>query len=146
MVITQKIEFTSKKQLDFTDITDAVRDTVRESGAKGGMVVVFSQHTTMGVVINHHEPMLLQDMTHVLQRLVPVDAQYAHDVFELRSTRTPSDGRSNGHSHCKAMLLGGDVTIPLADGELLLGERQSILAVDLDGPRTRDIIIHIVSV
>ncbi len=142
---TETVQFTSNTQIDFVDVTDAVRDVVAKSGITNGVVTIFAAHTTMGVVINHNEPMLLQDMAHVLQRLVPIDAQYAHDVFELRSGRV-SDGRSNGHSHCKAMLMGSSESVPLADGALLLGARQSIMAVDVDGPRTRDVTVHIVGV
>jgi secondary thiamine-phosphate synthase enzyme len=97
----------------------------------------------MGVMINQNEPMLLQDFMRVLYKLVPVDDQYSHDLFELRRSRT-ADGRSNGHSHCKSMILGIDVTIPVEKGKLVLTERQTIFAVEFDGARKRDMLIQVI--
>jgi secondary thiamine-phosphate synthase enzyme len=63
-------------------------------------------------------------------------------MFELTKV-TKSDGRSNGHSHCMNIFLGNSETIPVENGVLLLGERQSIFFVELDGGRKRDYIIHV---
>jgi len=55
-----------------------------------------------------------------------------------------SDGRSNGHSHCKAILLGNSETIPVEKGKLLLTERQNIFAVEFDGSRKRDVFVQVI--
>ncbi len=141
-VFTQEITCPSHEYIDFVDITDDVREAVAHSGVTSGSVVVYTPHTTTAVVINHNEPMLLQDFMRMLYRLVPVEEQYAHDLFELRRGAI-SDGRSNGHSHCKALLLGVSETIPLVEGVMMLGKMQSIFAVDLDGPRKRSVIVHV---
>jgi len=86
--------------------------------------------------------MLLQDFMRVLYKIVPVDDQYSHDLFELRRDEK-ADGRSNGHSHCKALLCGTSETIPLTKGALLLTDIQSIFAVEFDGARSRDIVVQI---
>jgi secondary thiamine-phosphate synthase enzyme len=96
----------------------------------------------MGVAINHNEAMLLQDFMRILYKIVPVDDQYSHDIFELRR-ETSSDGRSNGHSHCKAILLGNSETVPVEKGKLVLTERQNIFAVEFDGARKRDVFIQV---
>ncbi len=141
-ILTQKITCVTKVQTDFYDITDDVRALVAQSGITNGTVCVFAQHTTMGVLINHNEPMLLKDIARVLDGLAPVNSQYAHDLFELRRGST-SDGRSNGHSHCKAAFIGTSEHVPVVDGRLALSEIQSIFAVDLDGPRNRDVLVQI---
>ncbi len=139
----EKIDLESKTQIEFMDITDKVQEIIDHSGVREGQVLVYVPHTTMGIAINHNEPMLVQDFMRVMYKLVPVDDHYSHDLFELRR-ESQSDGRSNGHSHCKSILLGNSETIPIERGKLLLTERQSIFAVEFDGSRKRDIFIQVI--
>ncbi len=139
----EKIDLESKAQIEFIDITDRVQEIIDRSGVREGQVLVYVPHTTMGVSINHNEPMLLRDFMRILYKIVPVDDQYSHDLFELRRDSS-ADGRSNGHSHCKAILLGNSETIPVEKGKLFLTDRQSIFAVEFDGARKRDIFIQII--
>jgi secondary thiamine-phosphate synthase enzyme len=139
----ERIDLESKTQIEFMDITDRVQEIIDRSGVREGQVLVYVPHTTMGVAINHNESMLLQDFMRVLYKIVPVDDQYSHDLFELRR-ESSSDGRSNGHSHCKAILLGTSETIPVEKGRLLLTERQTIFAVEIDGSRKRDVFIQVI--
>ncbi|MEI7891279.1 MAG: secondary thiamine-phosphate synthase enzyme YjbQ [bacterium] len=141
----QKIEFESKNQIEFFDITQDVQDAIDVSMVREGNVVVFAPHSTMGVIINHNEPMLMQDFMRVLYRLAPMDDRYSHDLFELRKT-SKSDGRSNGHSHCKAFLTGVSQTIPIEKGKMLLTSKQSIFAVEFDGSRKRDVIVQVMGI
>lgn len=138
-----EIKFETKSQIEFVDITQSVRDAVDTSKIREGQVCVFVPHTTMGVMINHNETLLLQDFARVLYKLAPVDDRYTHDLFELKRGSALSDGRSNGHSHCKAMILGSSETIPVSHGEILLGARQSIFIVELDGSRKRDVVVQV---
>jgi secondary thiamine-phosphate synthase enzyme len=139
----ERIEFKSTTQIEFVDITDRVQEVIDRSGIREGQVLIYVPHTTMGVAINHNEPMLLQDFMRVLYKIVPVDDQYSHDLFELRR-ETKSDGRSNGHSHCKAILLGNSETVPVEKGKLLLTSLQNIFAVEFDGARERDVVIQVI--
>jgi len=139
----EKIDLESKTQIEFMDITDKVQEIVDHSGVREGQVLVYVPHTTMGIAINHNEPMLVQDFMRIMYKLVPVDDHYSHDLFELRR-ESGSDGRSNGHSHCKSILLGNSETIPVEKGKLLLTEHQSIFAVEFDGSRKRDIFIQVI--
>ena len=93
-------------------------------------------------MINHNEKMLLQDFTNFLYKLAPADQKYSHDLFEIKK-ENKGDGRSNGHSHCKAALLGSSEAVPIAKGKMILSDVQNILAVELDGSRKRDIVVHI---
>ncbi|HAS00178.1 MAG: hypothetical protein US57_C0006G0031 [Candidatus Moranbacteria bacterium GW2011_GWC2_37_73] len=141
----QKIDLESKNQIEFFDITEKVQEIVEASGVRDGNVVVFAPHTTMGVIINHNEPMLIQDFMRVLYKLAPMDDRYSHDLFELRRS-SKSDGRSNGHSHCKSFLIGVSQTVPIEKGKLLITEKQSIFAVEFDGARKRDVTIQVMGI
>jgi len=140
---TKKIEITSKSQIEFIDITDQVDEVIANSGIREGQVLIFSPHTSASIVINHNESMLVHDFMRILYKLVPVGERYSHDLFEISRSKT-SDGRSNGHSHCKSMLLGISETVPIEKGKMMLTQKQSRFAVELDGSRTRDIIIQVI--
>ena len=141
----QSVPFESRTQIDFVDITQNIRDIVKESSIRQGQVTIFVPHTTMGVVINHNEPLLLQDFMRILYKVAPVDDHYSHDLFEIRKER-PSDGRSNGHSHCKALLIGSSETILVERGDLILSPLQSVFAIEFDGARKRDVIVQVMGI
>lgn len=141
-IYKQKIDLESKTQIEFIDITDRVQEIIDSSGIREGMVIVYVPHTSMGVAVNHNEPMLLQDFMRVLYKLAPVDDQYTHDLFEIRKDKR-ADGRSNGHSHCKSLLMGVSETIPVEKGKLMITDRQNIFAVDFDGSRKRDVVVQV---
>ena len=110
------------------DITDRVAATIPDDAS--GVCTVFSQHTTMGVVVNEAESRLLDDLTDALGELVPNDG-WQHDEID-----------DNADSHVRAMLVGESVTVPVESGELQLGRWQSILAVECDGPRRRTLTVR----
>ena len=141
-VVRKKIEIKSTSSVEIIDITKKVEEVVSHSGVREGMVLVYSPHTSAGIFINHNESMLLQDFMRVLYRLVPIDERYSHDLFEL-AKQNKSDGRSNGHSHCKVMLLGVSENLPIEKGHIMLTEKQSIFLAEMDGARTRDIIVQV---
>jgi len=142
-VYNQKIEIKSTSQIEFIDITDKVEEIIANSGVREGQVLVYSPHTSASIVINHNEPMLIQDFMRILYRLVPMGDRYSHDLFEIGRAKT-SDGRSNGHSHCKNLLLGVSETLPIEKGKVMLTEKQNIFLVELDGARTRDVVVQVI--
>jgi len=144
-IYKQKIEVKSTTQIEFIDITDRVEEIIGNSGVREGQVLVYSPHSSASIVVNHNESMLLHDFMRVLYRLVPVNDRYSHDLFELNRSNK-SDGRSNGHSHCKSMLLGVSETIPIEKGRMILTDKQSIFLAEMDGSRTRDVIVQVIGI
>lgn len=144
-VYKQTIETKSTTQIEFIDITGQVEDVVSKSGIREGQVLVYSPHTTAGIVVNHNESMLLQDFMRILYRVVPVSDRYSHDLFELNRSSN-SDGRSNGHSHCKVIMVGISQTLPIEKGKMLMTEKQSIFLAEMDGARTRDVIVQVIGI
>lgn len=139
----ERIDLQTNTQIEFIDITEQVEEVVEKSGIREGQVLVFSPHTTSSIVINHNESMLIQDFMRTLYRLIPVSDRYSHDLFELNRANN-SDGRSNGHSHCKAIMLGGSQTVPIEKGKLELSPKQSVFYVEMDGARKRDYIVQVI--
>jgi secondary thiamine-phosphate synthase enzyme len=142
-IFKQKVEVKSTTQIEFIDITDKVEEVISKSGIREGQVLVYSPHTTASIVVNHNETMLVQDFMSILYRLAPVSDRYSHDLFELNK-QSKSDGRSNGHSHCKAILVGSvSITLPVEKGKIMLTERQNIFLAEMDGARSRGVIVQI---
>ncbi len=140
-IYSKLVEVTSKKQFELIDITGQVAEVVGSSGIKNGIALVYNPHTTASIRLTHNEPMLMQDVMKMLYRVVPLEENYSHDVFEMR-TEVEVNERSNGHAHVKSFLLGSSQTIPIADNKLSLGTVQTLFFVELDGGRKRD--FHVV--
>ena len=133
---TKKIQLETKKQFEIMDITPQAKAAVLEAKVKSGVAVIFCPHTTAGIRLNHNEPLLMQDIMKALYRLVPIDTSYSHDLFEVRQNVAPNE-RSNGHAHVKAFLLGSSETLLVENSQLLLGQKQSLFFVEMDGGRAR---------
>ena len=127
----------------FIDITDEIGALVETTRVESGLVNVQSLHTTTAVVVNEHEPLLLTDIASLLEHLAPQDGIYRHDNVSLRSINCILGERPNGHSHCRAWLLGAAACLNIADGRVRLGRWQRIFFVELDGPRSRDISVMV---
>ena len=124
------------------DLTDAVQTVVTGTGVQEGTITVSSLHTTLALTVNENEARLLDDMRHHLLRLMPPDARYRHNDIHLRDC--PPDEPENAYAHLLAMLLGHAQTLIIHDGRLALGRWQSLLLVELDGPRERRIAVQVV--
>ena len=122
---TIRVETDSRTEV--IDITDRVAAALPDDAS--GVCTVFSQHTTMGVVVNEAESRLMRDLADGLDQLVP-DEGWRHDEID-----------DNADSHVRAMLVGESVTVPVDGSDLQLGRWQSILAVECDGPRSRTITV-----
>jgi octaprenyl-diphosphate synthase len=141
-VIAQRLRFESTHPTEFIDLTERIRAEVRRSGLTTGRVHLQSLHTTLGLTVNENEPLLLRDFEGLLERLAPDDATYEHDDFSRRID-IATDEPVNGHAHCRQLLLTGFATLLVEDGELVLGRWQSVFAVELDGPRERQLAMQL---
>ena len=139
------VRLRTERRLQFVDLKELVEERVRRSGVREGMVTVQSRHTTAAVLVNENEPLLLQDFEDLLRRWAPADARYRHNDLEAREG-APADERPNGHAHARALLLGTSVCLNIAEGQLDLGEWQSVFLVELDGPRDRTLSLQVLGV
>ncbi|AAL80668.1 hypothetical protein PFDSM3638_02730 [Pyrococcus furiosus DSM 3638] len=128
----ETITIRTSKEVEIIDITEKVQEIVRKSGIDNGIAVVYTRHTTTGIIVNENEPRLLNDIENILSKLIPKGAGYRHDSID-----------NNAHSHLRAIILGPSVTIPIVNGQLMLGTWQSILFVELDGPRRREVYVKV---
>ena len=131
------ISITTVRTTEFIDVTDRIVALVASSGISLGIVNVQALHTTTAIVINEHEPLLLTDFETTLNNTAPINAVYSHDDPSRRSVNLTPNERTNGHSHCRALLLGASACVNVVDSRLMLGRWQRLFFVELDGPRER---------
>ena len=141
-MIAGRLRFKTSGPTQFVDITERLREEVRRSGLHTGRIHLQSLHTTVGLAVNENEPLLLSDFESLLERLAPRGTGYQHDDFARRFD-IALDEPVNGHAHCRQLLLTGFTTLLVEDGDLVLGRWQSVFAVELDGPRARQLAIQL---
>lgn len=129
--VTNKIiQFHTKGEIDFTDLSDKIQEEVNYSGIRNGVVHVFAPHATGVLILTENDPALLEDIKAFLEEFAPSDGDYKHP--------------SNAHSHLRSMLLPPDKTLPVIDGCVEFGTWQSLLFVETDVyPRERAVIIQV---
>ena len=122
----------SSQKQEMIDITSDVIHAASEAGIRNGFVGIFSQHTTAVVTVNEFQPALLSDMGDFLKRVVEDGLPYKHNSPEWSDC-----DRSNASSHLRSMLFSNSVMLPVVDGKPVLGQFQSVIMAELDGPRDR---------
>jgi secondary thiamine-phosphate synthase enzyme len=122
----KKIMLHTTERDQMVDITEYVRNFVKEAGIKGGTVVVFCPHTTGGITINENaDPDVKLDFIRRLDEVFP----WEH----------PLDRHMEGNTaaHLKASTVGPSQHVIVNDGQILLGTWQGIYFCEFDGPRAR---------
>jgi secondary thiamine-phosphate synthase enzyme len=122
----------TRKKQEMVDITGRVAHQVKQSGISDGLCLVYVPHTTAAVVINENaDPNVCEDILDFLAGLIP-DGKWRHDRID-----------GNAAAHITAAVLGPSETVPVTAGGIRLGTWQSIMLVELDGPRERTVIVEV---
>lgn len=131
-MVTETVK--TRQRCEMVDVTDRVRQVVRQQGIQSGMVIVYVPHTTAAVTINENaDPDVKHDMLQKLETLVPErESYYQH-------------AEGNSDSHVKTALVGNSVTVLVDGGRLVLGRWQGIYFCEFDGPRQREMIVKAVA-
>ncbi len=115
---------------NFYDITKQVAEMVEKSGAADGLCNIFIKGTTASLMINENDRMLVEDFRKTLEKLIPDEHMYQHP--------------DNAQSHLRASMLHMDLTIPVSNAKMILGNWQNILLWGFDvRPRDREIVITV---
>ena len=100
------------------EISGEISAIVKNAAVNAGIVHIFIRHTSCGLAITENaDPSVRRDLETLLQRWAPdADAAYQHD----------QEGDDDMAAHARSLLTGTSVTVPFADGRLLLGTWQGI--------------------
>lgn len=138
------LRYETGSEHQFVDLTDEVAECVAASGVQNGMVNVQTTHTTAAIIVNEHEPLLLDDMRSTLERAAPRAIPYRHDDFSVRTVNLSPGEPANGHAHCQALFLRTAETLNVLEGRIQLGRWQRIFLIELDHARDRSVSVMVV--
>ncbi len=122
----------TKTKQEMVDITGRVADLVKQSGVQDGICLIYVPHATAAIAINENaDPNVCEDILDALGALIP-EGKWRHDRID-----------DNAAAHIKATILGPSEAVPVRGGRLRLGTWQSLMLVELDGPRDRTVIVEV---
>jgi secondary thiamine-phosphate synthase enzyme len=138
-VINETFRLVTDKRLELYNVTERVAEILKNHDISEGIVLLSSLHTTLALFVNEWQAALLHDIKAMLEKVVS-----SKDTWRHNDPKYSDCDRQNAHSHLQATLLGHALSFPVSAGKLVLGQFQAIIAAELDGPRSRDLAIHII--
>lgn len=130
-----ELRVSTSERFQLVDITREVEAIVEASGVKEGIVQIFVPHATAAIIANENEARLLQDIIEAVKKLAPPEAPWRHNIID-----------DNAHAHIIASIVGPSRDFPVSDGRVVRGTWQSIMLLELDGPRTRRVIVTVLGI
>ena len=140
-IFSRTLKVVTDSRIELYNVTDRIKDLVKSSGIKAGFLVLSTLHTTTAVFINEFQAALMDDVKHFLEALANSEHGYLHDCEDCSDCE-----RKNAAAHIRALVLGHNVTLPIQNGEIPLGQWQSILFAEFDGPRERSVTAQVIGV
>lgn len=129
----KEISVQTNSRFEMIDITAAVQKAVSEEKIESGICLIYTPHTTAAVTINENaDPDVPRDILVALDKAIPLNANYRHM-------------EGNSAAHVKSSLVGASELVIIENGRLVLGTWQSIFFCEFDGPRTRKVMIKVLS-
>ena len=131
--MSQQLQVNTTELKQIVDVTDQVQGVIRQAKLKEGLCMVFVTHTTAAITTGEIGEGTEQDFLQIVEQMIPrIQFRHAHDP-------------SHAWSHMASSILGPSLTIPVSGGKLVLGTWQSVMLVELDGPRERNVYVTLVS-
>jgi secondary thiamine-phosphate synthase enzyme len=135
----ERIKLQTRKSEELIDITSTIKEVVRNSKVRNGLVNVLNSHTSAGLLVTEGIPCLEEDILTHFARIFPESESYHHRRY------LDYDGRLgfNADAHLKSVLSGISCCFPIEDGKLVKGSRQTIYFVEYDGPLERTYLVQV---
>ena len=136
MIVSNDIILIITKPKSLNEITDEVKDVCSRTCIKDGMLTIYNRHTSCSLMIMENaDPSAIKDLECFMDRLVPEgDPNYTHTY----------EGKDDMPSHIKMALTRTSESIPLKDGQILLGKWQGIFLWEhRDKGHSRELVINV---
>jgi len=125
------IKINSKEKEEMIEITNQLKDFVKQGFVSEGICYIYTPHTTAAVTINENaDPMVIKDIIRGLKNF-----QFENMRFNHREGNSPA--------HIKSSLIGCSAFIIINNGTLQLGTWQGVFFCEFDGPRSRKVLVEI---
>ncbi len=130
----ENLSIITKKPKQILDITDILYKILQKNKWKQGLLHLFVKHTSCAITAADLDPGTDLDMIDAFEEIIP-KLKYRH----------PHDPSHVG-DHIMSSIIGSNVTVPVEDFKLLLGNWQRVVLVELNGPRERNIVVSFVGI
>jgi len=123
------------------EFTEAASEFVGDSGLSGpALLTIFVRHTSCSLLIQENaDPDVRRDLHAFFARLVPPADDPAMDYLVHRL-----EGPDDMPAHIKSALTSVSLSIPVANGRLLLGTWQGIYLFEhRTQPHHREVVLHL---
>lgn len=137
--LVKEISLETRKKMEILDVTRDVLRIIRESEVRNGIVNLWTPHATTAVAVNEHDIDLWEDILSAMKKLVPIEADYRHNA---KYRGVPQE--QNAHAHILNCMIKPNVTMPFSEGKMELGPWQSLLFIEMDGPRSRSLHVQVI--
>lgn len=115
------------------NLTDEIKEAVRNSGVKNGICHVSMLHSTAGLILSSNNETALKDVMNDIERMVPTRGDFLH-----RETASDAGG------HVKTALTDSQLSLIIENGELKLNDDQAVVFAEFDGPRPRSYYVGVI--
>ena len=117
---------------EIVNLTDRLETVIRKANLQEGLCSLFVTHTTAALTTGEIGEGTDDDLLVVVEEMIPrIRFQHAHNP-------------AHAWSHVASSLLGPSLTVPVSAGQLVLGTWQSVMLVELDGPRERTVHVTLI--
>lgn len=118
------------------EITGEVRRWTEEQGIVTGLMTLFCRHTSASLIIQENaDPDVRTDLESFFEDIAPETRDYVHDT----------EGPDDMPAHIRTALTGVQLSIPVAQGNLMLGTWQGIYLFEhRSSPHRREIVLHLI--
>lgn len=142
----QLLTYDTTAKAEIRTITDEINHLVERSGVDNGTLLVYSLHTTLGLIVQEtSEPHLCQDFIEYLTGAVEDDGHKYRHTCALHPSGACVEDRFNAPSHVRHLLTNQSIVLDIQGGHVSLGRWQDIALMELDGPREgRQVLVKII--
>ncbi|MDX1535182.1 MAG: secondary thiamine-phosphate synthase enzyme YjbQ [Candidatus Spechtbacterales bacterium] len=122
----KKLKIKTNKKKEVIDITNKVQKVLVEESSTCNLLLT---HTTAALTTADLDPGTDLDMLDAFEEIMPnLDYRHPHNP-------------EHAPDHILSSIIGTSLSLPVENGELLLGAWQRIVLIELDGPRERTVIV-----
>ncbi|MFX1420385.1 MAG: secondary thiamine-phosphate synthase enzyme YjbQ [Promethearchaeota archaeon] len=135
MIFFDEFRVKTSEREELVDITNEIRNIIRNHDIEEGVCRIFIPHTTAGITINENaDPSVIKDISNYLIKLIPKGGGLGYS-FRHRE--------GNSDAHIKCTLTGHSVDILIHEKRLMLGTWQGVMFAEYDGPRNRRVFVQL---
>lgn len=133
IILMLKVTIKTNSKREILDITELVNQEIEKHNFKSGLVNLFLTHTTASLTTADLDPGTDQDYLDAFEEMIPkLNYQHPHNP-----SHTPD--------HILSSLIGTSLTLPVEDGQLVLGTWQRVVLIEFDGSRERQVVLNLIS-